>query len=100
MAGARAQSKSSFRRQAALILLPVGVLAVMGLSSVRQDKLLVRHDAVQRAQETADELASQIWQELTAEPVDRFTPDAFEADANGDLIFPPPRPAVPEPKPF
>src|SRR4051812_36871564 len=42
--------------QAALILLPVVVLVLVGLSFLRQDKLLARREAEQRAQEIADEL--------------------------------------------
>ena len=45
-AGAR---KPAFFWQALLILLPVGVLAAVGLYSLRQDRLLAEHDAKELA---------------------------------------------------
>jgi signal transduction histidine kinase len=99
MAGTRTQRKPTFFWQAALILLPVAVLAIMGWFSLRQDKILAEHDAKERAQIIADDLLPKIWNELAANPTNDSTP-AFEVNASGQLVFPPPYQSVPTPQPF
>jgi signal transduction histidine kinase len=99
MAGQRTQRKPTFFWQAALILLPVAVLAVMGWLSLRQDKILAEHDAKERAQAIADDLLPKIWNELTNSPRNESV-ISFEADARGKLIFPPPYQSIPTPEPF
>jgi signal transduction histidine kinase len=97
------QRKPTFFWQAALILLPVIVLAVMGWFSLRQDKILADHDAKERAQVIADDLLPKIWSEIISVPSRNFRESdqsLFEVDRVGNLIFPPPRPAIPTPKPF
>jgi His Kinase A (phospho-acceptor) domain len=94
------QRKPTFFWQAALVLLPVIVLAVMGWFSLRQDKILAEHDAKERAQAVADDLLSKIWSELTAKPSDDTNHPYFQIDDNGQLIFPPAYQPVPAPKPF
>jgi signal transduction histidine kinase len=100
MAGPVTQRKPKFFWQAALILLPVIVLSVMGWFSLRQDKILAEHDAKERAQAVADDLLPKIWNELTANPSDDTNHPSFQVDDNGQLIFPPPYQPVPTPKPF
>jgi signal transduction histidine kinase len=98
MAGPVTQRRPTFLWQAALILLPVAVLAVMGWYSLRQDKILAEHDAKDRAQVIADDLLPKIWNELTASTND--SSPSFEVDDAGNLIFPPPYSSVPTPQPF
>ena len=74
MAVQRTQRRPTFFWQAALILLPVLVLAVMGWFSLRQDKLLAEHDAKERARAVADELLPKIWDELAAKPANNPAP--------------------------
>ena len=86
-----------------LILLPVAVLATIGWASLRQDKILAEHDARERAQVIADDLAAKIWNELTAKESSLLDPSngpAFEVDQAGQLMFPPAFAAIPVPIPF
>ncbi len=91
MDGADGKQKPLFFRQGLLILLPVAVLALVGLYSLRQDRALARHDATERAQALADVLAQKLWTSLTAlkTPV-QLDRHAFEVNAAGDLVFPRP----------
>ncbi|MEY2429698.1 MAG: hypothetical protein QOJ40_2583, partial [Verrucomicrobiota bacterium] len=66
MARAHPTRKATFIWQAVCIVLPVAVLAAMGIFSLRQDKILAQHEAVERAQSIADDLLPKIWAELTA----------------------------------
>ena len=100
MAAAPTQRKPTFFWQAALILLPVAVLAALGWFSLRQDKILADHDARERAQAVADDVLAKIWNELTAQSADDASRPAFEVDETGNLIFPPPYATVPTPRPF
>ncbi|HZM04772.1 MAG TPA: HAMP domain-containing sensor histidine kinase [Candidatus Saccharimonadales bacterium] len=52
--------KQSFFWQAILILLPVAVLTVLGLFSLRQDRVLAEQEAIQRGQSIAGRLADHI----------------------------------------
>jgi signal transduction histidine kinase len=103
MATPRTPRKPTFFWQGLLILLPVAVLAVIGAISLRQDKILAQHDAAERAQVIADDLASKIWNELTPKesfPLDPSNGPAFEVDPTGQLMFPPTFAPVPVVKPF
>ena len=100
MAAAPTQRKPTFFWQAALILLPVAVLAAMGWLSLRQDKILADHDAKESAQAVADDVLAKIWNELAANSADDTHRLAFEVDEPGQLIFPPPYETVPTPPPF
>src|ERR1051325_8878435 len=94
-------TRPTFFWQGALIVLPVIVLAAVGVVSLRQDKLLAQHEAAERAQGIADELAPRIWAELTrAGETSAFRPGAFEINAAGDLVFPPPYTPLPLPRSF
>jgi signal transduction histidine kinase len=99
MSRSRSESKPKFFWQALLILLPVGVLAVMGAWSLRQDRVLAEHDAAERAQTIAGELAPRIWNKLLSS-TNSEAARVFEVDAAGRLIFPPPCEVVPIPQPL
>ncbi len=82
-----------------LILLPVLVLAAIGLVSIQQDKSLVQREAAERAQTLAQDLIETLWPalvdvaSLTNEP-------SFEIDWTSQLVSPPPAPPLPVPQPF
>src|SRR5712672_546770 len=93
------QKKPTFLWQGALIVLPVVVLAAVGLVSLRQDRILAELEAKARAQTIADDLAEQIWSTLTTQ-TNREELPSFEVDRAGQLIFPPPLPLAPTPQLF
>jgi signal transduction histidine kinase len=94
-------SRPTFLWQAALILLPVAVLAGIGCISLRQDKLLAEHEAQQRAQVFADQLAPALWSQLIASPIDDSSNQVvFQVDESGCLTFPPPCALAPAPLPL
>src|SRR5882724_2719529 len=94
-------TKPSFLWQAVLILLPVAVLAVIGWASLRQDKILAQHDAQQRAQVFADQLAPTLWTQLIVSPDnDSSNQVVFEVNESGALIFPAPYDPAPAPAPL
>lgn len=97
MARLRQRRKPSFLWQALLILLPVGVLAGVGFVSLRRDKILAQHEAMERAQAIADNLLPRLWFALTniSKP-EEFEHHAFRMTARGALLFPPP---ISEPTP-
>src|SRR5438045_2995707 len=88
--------KATFFWQGALIILPVVILAGVGFFSLRQDKVLARHEAEQRAQGLADELLPKLWGKLTNHPA-KLNHHAFQVGLGGQLIFPPPQAASPLP---
>ena len=73
------------------------VLAAVGFVSLRQDRLLAKKDAEEKAQAIASELLVRAWQNLTAS---NHEDHAFRADKQGNLIFPPLVAELPSPKPF
>lgn len=92
--------KPAFIGQALLLTVPVIVLLIIGVNSLRQDKIQAHREAAERAQQLADSLA--------ARGVAMFVPqrdqqppksgDVFQTDAAGDLLFPPPiAPLIPRP---
>ena len=93
----RSNRKPTFLWQAVLIVLPVIVLATVGFVSLRQDKLLARKEAEERAQHIADDLSGRIWQELAAS---NRPAHSFQVDDEGNLVFPPSLAPLPEPKPL
>src|SRR6266513_1475660 len=99
MAKPIATKQPAFFWQGVLIVLPVVVLAAVGLISLRQDKILADLDARQRAQTIADDLADQIWLQVTTQ-TNREAIPSFELNRTGQLIFPPPLPFAPTPQPF
>src|SRR6266480_4487959 len=98
MAASIQQRSPTFFWQGLLIVLPVLVLAAVGLFSLRQDKILAQHEATERAQALADELAESYWAELTQAP-DTNLP-RFEVDGEGQLVWPPSFTPLPLPHPL
>src|SRR5436305_857915 len=58
------KNEPRFFWQGLLILLPVGLLAGLGLLSLRQDRLLVQEEARERAREIAQQLSSHLGQRV------------------------------------
>ena len=83
-----------------LILLPVAVLAAIGWTSLRQDKLLAEHDARERAQTIADGFLQKFSSELSATGSRTNAAFSFVVDPSGGLIFPPAWNPLPTPEPF
>src|SRR5689334_1071936 len=84
-----------FFRQGVCILLPVGVLAAACLISLRQDRLLARHEAVEKAQSAAESLAQAFWDRLfDRTALEKFREHTFRLSARGDLISPSPAPGL------
>jgi signal transduction histidine kinase len=79
----------SFYWRGVLIVVPVLVLTVLGLISLRQDRVLAEAQARERAHELAEELAENV---VTALKEHATSEDAlaFEVDRSGELRFPPP----------
>lgn len=108
MANTWKPSPPTFFWQAALILVPVLILAVLGGLSLRQDKALVQSEATERAQEIADGLLSRIWSELSAGAAPNwseahsvaFREPAFGVGGDGRLVYPPPVEPSPRPRPL
>jgi signal transduction histidine kinase len=92
--------KSTFIWQPALIVLPVIILTVVGFVFLRQDKALVRQEAAERAQGLTEEIVTSIWAQLLPHAPGSQAPYSFQVNAAGELVFPPPAPANPIPKPF
>jgi tetratricopeptide (TPR) repeat protein len=98
--------------QGTLIVLPVVLLAAVGLLSLRQDKALATQEAKERAQALADEASQRIWDRLTAVSPALLNPQVVAAppvsssfcliqvDNQGNLLFPPPYTATPLPRPL
>src|SRR5215470_1641612 len=92
---------ATFRWRGLLIVLPVILLAGVGLYSLRQDRILAEHEARERAQTLADDLVERLWVALTSTPDrERLQRHAFQIDARGQLVSPPPCEATPQPQPL
>src|SRR5213596_381727 len=112
----RFNRKPTFLWQALLILLPVCVLSVFGVASLRQDRLLVEQEARERAGSVAEELSERIWNGLLGVnadfvPSDRDPRKAAAAERSrdeviveispeGHLVRPPPFASAPTPQPL
>ena len=84
--------KSAFIGQASLLLAPVILLLVIGLNSLREDKVQAHREAAEHAQQLADSLASR-GVAMFIPPKGEQQPGrgyVFQTDALGELIFPPP----------
>src|SRR5438105_15898495 len=90
--------RASFLWQAALILLPLVVLVIVGFFFLREDRILAQHEAAERAQGLADDLLPRLWAELmrtnSSEPLGYHS---FQVNAAGELEFPRPYAPVPVP---
>src|SRR2546425_13331506 len=97
----RARRKPGFLWQGSLIVLPVVVLAAVGVVSLRQDKLLAQREAAERAQAIADDLLPKLSSALASMVSAGQTGSlAFQVDNKGHLLFPPPVARVPTPIPL
>lgn len=95
------EAPSSFFWQGVLTLLPVFVLAGAGGWSLRQDRLLARHEAVETAQVLARETERLLWERLSQRGSwPQFKEQAFRVDARGKLVFPPAPASLPAPAPL
>lgn len=84
-----------------MILLPVIVLVVVGIYSLKQDKAIAEKEAAGRAQAIAEDLEFKIWNELTAcRNPDQSPYSCFEVSRDGQLFFPPPYSQTPTPRPL
>jgi signal transduction histidine kinase len=99
MQSARNQATKAFAWQALLILLPVAVLAALGVYSLRQDRLLAQHEAAERAQSLAEDLLPKVWAGLTNRDSGWLGPIGFRVSPEGALVSPVPwsPPLVPKP---
>src|SRR5512133_334131 len=91
----RGSHEPGFFREGVLILLPVALLAGVGVLSLRHDRVVAEHEARQRAQEVAEWLAPKLWNEIA---LTNFPPTegiSFLIDSNAHLVFPPPCPVTP-----
>jgi signal transduction histidine kinase/tetratricopeptide (TPR) repeat protein len=99
----RANRNPTFLWQGALIVLPVVILAGIGLHSLRQDRSLVEQEARERAQQIADLLAERIEAALTNTPIPKAAyspaeipaigaesgPASFKVSVQNELLYPP-----------
>jgi len=94
--------RPKFVWQAILITLPVLVLAGVAFLSLRQDKRLAQSEATERAQAIAEELCSQVWNEINQVNPTEKAPgrSAFQVDTAGRLLFPPSSADWPSPRPL
>src|SRR5260221_10535303 len=82
--------------QGLLIVLPVVLLAGLGLFSLRQDRRLAEQDARQRAQDTVQQLASGLGRRVGSHLEDvLFVPASLSE--SGELAWPPLWQAAPAP---
>lgn len=95
----RRNSRTPLAWQAGLIILPVLLLAGLGAYYLRQDRILVRHEAEERARALATDITTKLWDALR-DPESRAATNAFQVDARGTLIFPPPFERTPAPQPL
>lgn len=95
----RRNSRNALAWQAAVILLPVIALAALGAFYLRQDRLLVRHEAEERARALAGQITAQLWQRLTNSAA-ISNEYAFRLDESGGLVFPLPYEKAPSPRPL
>ena len=86
------QQRPVFLWRGLLIILPVVVLAAAGFVSLRQDRRLVEHEAIERAQDLADGLVPGLWHTLMIARESELP--AFTIGASGDTSFPPSFPPV------
>lgn len=93
-------ARPAFFWQGVLILLPVVVLAGVGVWSLRQDTVVAEAQATEHAQQLADGLADRLWRALVEARDTEGSAVIFDTDRAGRLVFPPPLPAAPSPRGF
>ncbi len=94
----RGPQRLGFFWRGLLITLPVMVLAAAGFVSLRQDRLLVEHDAAERAQDLADGLLPSLWRTLLISGKTELP--TLTIDATGEVVFPPAVQITPAPRPL
>src|SRR6185503_20848029 len=92
--------KPTFLGQALLILLPVLVLLLMGLTSLRQDKILAHREATMSARRLAEVVVGEIAATVGSRRAEEMQMPAFRVDAAGHVLFPPPVAAKLLPRPL
>jgi signal transduction histidine kinase len=90
-------SRKALVWQTAIIVLPVIILAGVGAFYLQQDRILVRHEAEERARLLAQEICDNLWQALTS-PAAISNELAFRLGSGGDLLFPAPYERAPSPR--
>jgi signal transduction histidine kinase len=103
---------TGFLGKGLLLALPVIVLSLFGILSLRQDRKILESEVRERAQAFANESVERCWQRLTTVKGTDSIPAPFARDtkiqaftgllrvsSNGDLLSPPPVLAVPSPSP-
>ncbi len=78
---------NSLTRQALLILLPLLLLTALGIASLRQDRILARQAAMERARALAESLLPGLWKEVRATALESKV--QFRVDRNSRLVHPP-----------
>src|SRR5437762_12979825 len=79
------EQRMVFIWQAILIVLPLAVLAVIGFLFLRQDRVVARHEAEDRAQTIANEVLSKAWAALQGIDEPGFgQPWTFRVGARGN----------------
>jgi signal transduction histidine kinase len=91
-----AAKKPSFFWQGVLIVLPVLVLSVIGIYSLKLERQRAMQEATEQAQRFAEEFAAAYEQELTNSEAQETI--VLEVDSALNLISPPPLSPVPEPR--
>lgn len=91
--------KPAFLGQALLLVVPVIVLLVIGLGSLRQDKAQAHREAAERAQHFAGALVARGIAAFVPAQVDPAPGGSyfFQVDASGKLVFPPLPALTPKP---
>lgn len=97
----RQPRRPTFLWQGLLIVLPVVVLAGIGLLAVQQDRQQALREARQQAQTFADDIAAAFERWLAeTNGVMRGEEYLFVTDARGELVWPAPWEPVPVPRPL
>jgi len=100
----RGSNSPAFWWRGAVILLPLALLAGIGLYSLRQDRRLAEMDARQRCQDYANSLAATVWRGLQDAPADSNTFSSMDINDRGGLVAVDGSPSkavvpIPEPQP-
>jgi signal transduction histidine kinase/tetratricopeptide (TPR) repeat protein len=83
--------KPVFIGRALLLLVPVAVLLVIGLNSLRQDRIQARREAEERARQLAETIAAHAVAMFVPPTAKHESGEAltFRVNASGELLFPP-----------
>src|SRR5688572_25033872 len=95
----RGSSRTQFFRLGIALLLPITVLAVIGIGSLRNDRLLLLSETKERAERLAADIARSTEAMLLADRSDSPAHIQFVLGSEGQLLTPPQVPS-PEPRLF